>query len=105
MFLRNCRTCYFFAYDPWAKEAEFIDAFYQLSLKAFNEDGTNDRGAAEEHQHVAGIEDADHRHRPRRIPVQKNDGRDDAGRETKRSRDSRCGRLIVSEVQCWHLRL
>lgn len=29
-----------FAYGPWAKEAELIDAFYQLGLKAFNEDRT-----------------------------------------------------------------
>src|SRR5580658_2677975 len=29
-----------FAYGPWAKEAELINAFYQLGLKAFNEDRT-----------------------------------------------------------------
>jgi vanillate O-demethylase monooxygenase subunit len=38
--LTDDRTCYFFAYGPWAKEAEFADAFYQLGLKAFNEDRT-----------------------------------------------------------------
>lgn len=38
--LTDDRTCYFFAYGPWAKEAELIDAFYQLGLKAFNEDRT-----------------------------------------------------------------
>ncbi|HXN87144.1 MAG TPA: aromatic ring-hydroxylating dioxygenase subunit alpha [Candidatus Binataceae bacterium] len=36
--LTDDRTCYFFAYGPWAKERQFIDAFYQLGLKAFNED-------------------------------------------------------------------
>jgi phenylpropionate dioxygenase-like ring-hydroxylating dioxygenase large terminal subunit len=34
------RTCYFFAYGPWAKEAGLKDSFYQLGLKAFNEDRT-----------------------------------------------------------------
>jgi phenylpropionate dioxygenase-like ring-hydroxylating dioxygenase large terminal subunit len=38
--LTHDRTCYFFAYGPWTKEAELIDAFYQLGLKAFNEDRT-----------------------------------------------------------------
>ncbi len=38
--LTDDRTCYFFAYGPWAKEAELIDAFYQLGVKAFNEDRT-----------------------------------------------------------------
>lgn len=38
--LTDDRTCYFFAYGPWAKEAELIDSFYQLGLKAFNEDRT-----------------------------------------------------------------
>jgi len=36
--LTDERTCYFFAYGPWAKQRQFIDAFYQLGLKAFNED-------------------------------------------------------------------
>jgi len=34
------RACYFFAYGPWAKDGELIEAFYQLGLKAFNEDRT-----------------------------------------------------------------
>jgi len=38
--LTNDRTCYFFAYGPWAKEGHLIDSFYQLGLKAFNEDRT-----------------------------------------------------------------
>ena len=32
------RTCYFFAYGPWNREPELCEAFYQLGLKAFNED-------------------------------------------------------------------
>jgi vanillate O-demethylase monooxygenase subunit len=36
--LTSDTTCYFFAYGPWAKEAQLIDAFYELSIKAFNED-------------------------------------------------------------------
>jgi vanillate O-demethylase monooxygenase subunit len=38
--LTNDRTCYFFAYGPWSKEANLSEAFYQLGLKAFNEDRT-----------------------------------------------------------------
>ena len=38
--LTKDRTCYFFAYGPWAREAELEEAFYQLGLKAFNEDRT-----------------------------------------------------------------
>ena len=38
--LTNDRSCYFFGYGPWAKEADLIEAFYQLSIKAFNEDRT-----------------------------------------------------------------
>jgi vanillate O-demethylase monooxygenase subunit len=34
------RTCYFFAYGPWAEEAQLMEPFYQLGLKAFNEDRT-----------------------------------------------------------------
>jgi len=34
------RTCYFFAYGPWQQEAELMESFYQLGLKAFNEDRT-----------------------------------------------------------------
>ncbi len=36
--LTEDRSCYFFGYGPWAKEAGLIEAFYQLGLKAFNED-------------------------------------------------------------------
>jgi phenylpropionate dioxygenase-like ring-hydroxylating dioxygenase large terminal subunit len=36
--LTDDRSCYFFAYGPWAKEFELIDSFYKLGLKAFNED-------------------------------------------------------------------
>jgi vanillate O-demethylase monooxygenase subunit len=36
--LTSDTTCYFFAYGPWAKEAQLIDSFYELSIKAFNED-------------------------------------------------------------------
>jgi phenylpropionate dioxygenase-like ring-hydroxylating dioxygenase large terminal subunit len=32
------RSCYFFAYGPWAKEPELNEALYQLGLKAFTED-------------------------------------------------------------------
>ena len=32
------RTCYFFAYGPWAKEPELAEGLYQLGVKAFNED-------------------------------------------------------------------
>jgi len=32
------RTCYFFAYGPWVKEAELKDFFYELGKKAFDED-------------------------------------------------------------------
>lgn len=38
--LTDDRSCYFFAYGPWSKEAELIESFYQLGLKAFNEDRT-----------------------------------------------------------------
>ena len=38
--LTEDRTCYFFAYGPWRKEAELMESFYQLGLKAFNEDRT-----------------------------------------------------------------
>lgn len=38
--LTNDRACYIFAYGPWTKEAELMDAFYDLGLKAFNEDRT-----------------------------------------------------------------
>ena len=38
--LTKDRTCYFFAYGPWTREANLIEAFYQLGLKAFNEDRT-----------------------------------------------------------------
>ncbi len=38
--LTDDRACYIFAYGPWTKEAELIDAFYNLGLKAFNEDRT-----------------------------------------------------------------
>jgi len=36
--LTEDRTCYFFAYGPWTQEAELKEPFYQLGLKAFNED-------------------------------------------------------------------
>jgi phenylpropionate dioxygenase-like ring-hydroxylating dioxygenase large terminal subunit len=36
--LTDDRTCYFFAYGPWAKEPEHAETLYQLGLKAFNED-------------------------------------------------------------------
>ncbi len=36
--LTDDRSCYFFGYGPWAREADLIEAFYQLGLKAFNED-------------------------------------------------------------------
>jgi phenylpropionate dioxygenase-like ring-hydroxylating dioxygenase large terminal subunit len=36
--LTDDRACYFFAYGPWANEAELKEPFYQLGLKAFNED-------------------------------------------------------------------
>jgi vanillate O-demethylase monooxygenase subunit len=32
------RTCYFFAYGPWVKEAELKDFFYDLGKRAFEED-------------------------------------------------------------------
>ena len=32
------RTCYFFAYGPWVKEAELKDFFYDLGKRAFVED-------------------------------------------------------------------
>ncbi len=32
------RTCYFFAYGPWAKEPAHAETLYQLGLRAFNED-------------------------------------------------------------------
>ncbi len=32
------RTCYFFAYGPWAQEPELNEPLYRLGLKAFNED-------------------------------------------------------------------
>jgi phenylpropionate dioxygenase-like ring-hydroxylating dioxygenase large terminal subunit len=32
------RTCYFFAYGPWAREFQLMDVFYELGVKAFNED-------------------------------------------------------------------
>ena len=32
------RTCYFFAYGPWVKEAELKDFFYELAKKTFDED-------------------------------------------------------------------
>jgi phenylpropionate dioxygenase-like ring-hydroxylating dioxygenase large terminal subunit len=38
--LADRRSCYFFAYGPWDKEPELQEAFYQLGLKAFNEDKT-----------------------------------------------------------------
>ena len=38
--LTDDRTCYFFAYGPCAEEAELKESFYQLGLKAFNEDRT-----------------------------------------------------------------
>ncbi|MGO9454587.1 MAG: Rieske 2Fe-2S domain-containing protein [Candidatus Binataceae bacterium] len=38
--LTDNQSCYFFAYGPWAREAELVDAFHQLGLKAFNEDRT-----------------------------------------------------------------
>ena len=38
--LTEDRTCYFFAYGPWRQEAELMESFYQLGLKAFNEDRT-----------------------------------------------------------------
>ena len=34
------RACYFFAYGPWVQEAKLMEHFYQLGLKAFNEDRT-----------------------------------------------------------------
>ena len=36
--LTDERSCYFFAYGPWAKEPEHMETLYQLGLKAFNED-------------------------------------------------------------------
>jgi phenylpropionate dioxygenase-like ring-hydroxylating dioxygenase large terminal subunit len=36
--LTDDRTCYFFAYGPWAKEPEHAETLYQLGLRAFNED-------------------------------------------------------------------
>ena len=36
--LTGDRTCYFFAYGPWAKEPEHAETLYQLGLRAFNED-------------------------------------------------------------------
>lgn len=36
--LTDDRTCYFFAYGPWAKEPQHAETLYQLGLKAFNED-------------------------------------------------------------------
>jgi len=38
--LADDRTCYFFAHGPWREEAELMEPFYQLGLKAFNEDRT-----------------------------------------------------------------
>ena len=38
--LTENQTCYFFAYGPWREEAELMESFYQLGLKAFNEDRT-----------------------------------------------------------------
>jgi vanillate O-demethylase monooxygenase subunit len=36
--LSEDRTCYIFAYGPWAKEPQHKGTLYQLGLKAFNED-------------------------------------------------------------------
>ncbi|MBV8135134.1 MAG: hypothetical protein JO121_05755, partial [Deltaproteobacteria bacterium] len=36
--LTHDRTCYFFAYGPWEKEAELKDFFYDLGKRAFEED-------------------------------------------------------------------
>jgi vanillate O-demethylase monooxygenase subunit len=36
--LTEDRTCYFFAYGPWTQEGWLKEPFYQLGLKAFNED-------------------------------------------------------------------
>jgi phenylpropionate dioxygenase-like ring-hydroxylating dioxygenase large terminal subunit len=36
--LTEDRTCYFFAYGPWARDRALKDAFHELGLKAFNED-------------------------------------------------------------------
>jgi phenylpropionate dioxygenase-like ring-hydroxylating dioxygenase large terminal subunit len=36
--LTHDRTCYFFAYGPWVKEAELKDFFYDLGKRAFVED-------------------------------------------------------------------
>jgi phenylpropionate dioxygenase-like ring-hydroxylating dioxygenase large terminal subunit len=36
--LTDDRTCYFFAYGPWAQEPQHAETLYQLGLKAFNED-------------------------------------------------------------------
>ena len=38
--IANDRACYFFAYGPWKQEAKLMETFYQLGLKAFNEDRT-----------------------------------------------------------------
>jgi phenylpropionate dioxygenase-like ring-hydroxylating dioxygenase large terminal subunit len=36
--LTEDRSCYFFGYGPWSREADLNEAFYQLGLKAFSED-------------------------------------------------------------------
>lgn len=46
-------ACYFFAYGPWAAEAQHKQFFAELGLKAFNED----RNIIErQHQRIAPME-------------------------------------------------
>ena len=77
--LTEDRTCYFFAYGPWRQEAELMESFYQLGLKAFNEDRTMIEAQQANINRSHGDRDAHDRIGQRVVPVQKNDGQVDEG--------------------------